>query len=166
MVPLDTDAAKFLRCWAVTQELERGDRVHRLNDGAGLTRWGVTERWFPAAWQGGPPSLGRATDVGYYLWRAMKADRLPFPVSMVVFDWGFNDGHLEGVQGLQRVVGVAQDGDVGPVTLGATVRRPGISVASAVCALRIQLVTARRGQYAEGLVNRVQRLGDFMRLMA
>lgn len=52
-------------------------------------------------------------------WTAVGADRLPGPVAVAVFDHGFNAGPAMGRRILQRALGVADDGIIGPVTIRA-----------------------------------------------
>jgi lysozyme family protein len=52
-------------------------------------------------------------------WDKARCDDLPSGVDWFVFDWGVNSGMSRPVKALQRVVGVAADGGVGPYTLRA-----------------------------------------------
>lgn len=54
-----------------------------------------------------------------YYWDRIDGDQLPPAVAFQVFDAAYNSGIENGVRFLQRAVGVADDGHVGPVTLGA-----------------------------------------------
>ena len=49
----------------------------------------------------------------------MRADALPHPVELVVFDGAVNQGAEWMVPQLQRLVGTAMDGVVGPITAAA-----------------------------------------------
>ena len=56
-------------------------------------------------------------DVMY--WRAGGCDRLPWPISYLVFDAGVNSGPKRGIQWMQQGVGVKADGVIGPKTIAA-----------------------------------------------
>ena len=49
----------------------------------------------------------------------MQCGALPAGLDLEVFDFGVNSGPAESVKTLQRLVGVTQDGSVGPITLAA-----------------------------------------------
>ncbi len=55
-------------------------------------------------------------------WRAARCDRLPWPISYLVFDAAVNSGVSRGVKWMQAGVGVAPDGQVGPSTIAACQR--------------------------------------------
>ncbi|WP_299965215.1 glycosyl hydrolase 108 family protein [uncultured Roseobacter sp.] len=52
-------------------------------------------------------------------WNALSCDELPNGVDLVVFDFGVNAGPGRSAKTLQRVVGVKDDGVIGPITLAA-----------------------------------------------
>lgn len=54
----------------------------------------------------------------YYqqFWLRMRLDQLPFPLAGLVFDFGVNSGRTLAVQKLQRLLLVADDGNIGPRT--------------------------------------------------
>ncbi|WP_407529462.1 glycoside hydrolase family 108 protein [Methylobacterium oryzisoli] len=52
-------------------------------------------------------------------WDRIQGDDLPAGVDYAVFDWAVNSGPKRAIIGLQRVVGVADDGKLGPITLAA-----------------------------------------------
>ena len=49
----------------------------------------------------------------------MKCDDLPGGLDLCVFDFGVNAGPGRAAKFLQRMIGVTQDGGIGPQTLGA-----------------------------------------------
>ena len=55
-------------------------------------------------------------------WDRIKGDALPSGVDFAVFDLAVNGGTGRGARMLQKVVGVTQDGGIGPQTLGAVSR--------------------------------------------
>lgn len=54
-----------------------------------------------------------------YFWNPMKCGDLPAGLDALVFDHGFNAGAKTSIRLLQQIVGVDQDGAVGPATLRA-----------------------------------------------
>ena len=52
-------------------------------------------------------------------WNRLRADDLPSGVDWSCFDWGVNSGTSRAAKALQRIVGVEQDGGIGPMTLQA-----------------------------------------------
>lgn len=52
-------------------------------------------------------------------WHPINGDKLPAGLDLMVFDFGVNAGTFESATELQRIVGVATDGDIGPITLKA-----------------------------------------------
>ena len=52
-------------------------------------------------------------------WNRLRADDLPSGVDFCTFDWGVNSGVSRAAKALQRIVGVEQDGGIGPMTIAA-----------------------------------------------
>jgi len=52
-------------------------------------------------------------------WDRLRADNLPSGVDWALFDWGVNSGTSRAAKALQRIIGVEQDGGIGPMTLQA-----------------------------------------------
>lgn len=52
-------------------------------------------------------------------WNAVSADDLPSGLDYAVFDYAVNSGPTRAAKALQRIVGVTQDGKIGPATLAA-----------------------------------------------
>lgn len=70
-------------------------------------------------------------------WDAVKGDQLPAGVSYAVFDFAVNSGPRRAIMALQRAVGVADDGKIGPVTLAAIARRSPEDTITRICADRL-----------------------------
>jgi len=65
-------------------------------------------------------TLNQAVAVyGAEYWDRVQGDHLPAGVDLSVFDFGVNAGPSRAAKMLQRIVGVAQDGRIGPLTLAA-----------------------------------------------
>lgn len=96
-------------------------------DPGGRTNLGVTQRVYEA-WVKHPvdEKIMRSLTVDHVralykanYWDALKADDLPIGLDLCVFDFGVNAGVGRGARYLQRLVGVRQDGVIGPATLAA-----------------------------------------------
>jgi hypothetical protein len=124
----DKDAA-FQACVALVLKNE-GGFVDDPEDPGGATNMGITIGTL-RAWRGQPVTVedvrnlsqqeARAIYRANY-WNPLRCDDLPLGVDMVVFDFGVNAGIRRSAMTLQQVVGVAQDGIVGPETLAAVAR--------------------------------------------
>ena len=58
-------------------------------------------------------------------WTPIRADDLPLGVDLAVFDFAVNSGPGRAVISLQAVLGVKQDGAIGPITMNAIITYPG-----------------------------------------
>ena len=97
-------------------------------DPGGPTNFGITLATL-RAYEGNPnltaedvkkltPAVAREIYRTAY-WNRMQCGALPAGLDLEVFDFGVNSGPAESVKTLQRLVGVTQDGSVGPITLAA-----------------------------------------------
>jgi len=78
-----------------------------------------------------------ATVYQKHYWDAVKADQLPDGLDYAVFDYAVNSGPTRAAKHLQAVLGVHQDGIIGPATLAAANRQPAVDVIKALCARRM-----------------------------
>lgn len=76
-------------------------------------------------------------------WNAVRGDDLPSGVDYAVFDFGVNSGPSRAARYLQSVVGVTQDGKIGPITLAAVRQADPVEV--------IRLLTQKRQGFVRGL---------------
>jgi lysozyme family protein len=91
-------------------------------DPGGETNWGIT---IAVAREDG--YVGSMKDMGASVAKMIYAkkywlsafDQLPYPVAFQIFDAAVNSGVGQAVRWLQRSVGEADDGKLGPVTLAA-----------------------------------------------
>ena len=77
-------------------------------------------------------------------WDALACDALPAGLDYCVFDYGVNSGVSRSAKVLQRAVGVADDGWVGPVTLGAVARRDAGDLVEDICNERLAFLRRLR----------------------
>jgi len=100
-----------------------GGYVNHPKDPGGETNLGVTKRVY-VDW-GGTKDMKDLTveDVAPIYkknyWDKMKCDDLPSGLDLCVFDFGVNAGPGRAAKYLQKMIGVTQDGGIGPQTLGA-----------------------------------------------
>lgn len=105
-----------------------GGKVDHPKDPGGRTAFGVTQKVYDA-WrvkQGKPKddvfNIARSEIEAIYrqeYWDRVRGDDLPAGLDLAVFDYAVNSGVSRAVRHLQGVVGVAQDGVIGPATLQA-----------------------------------------------
>lgn len=96
-----------------------GGYVNDPNDPGGETNWGISKRAYPDI---DIKSLTREQAKAIYLkdyWDRANADQYAYPIAFQLFDASVNSGIGNGIRFLQRAVGVAPDGYVGPITLAA-----------------------------------------------
>lgn len=123
-----------------------GGYVNHPADPGGATNRGVTQATYDA-WrraQGLAVRAVRHIDVSEIqavyrqnYWNRVHGDDMPAGVDYAVFDFAVNSGPKRAAQFLQRVVGVADDGVIGPVTLKAVARRGTAAVVPDLCSARL-----------------------------
>jgi len=100
-----------------------------VEDHAGRTLFGITERDHPDLWEAGPPTLEDAAD-RYYAeyWLGAGCDRIHHPaVAHELFNTAVLEGPSRAIEHLQEAVntlspdreGITVDGQMGPQTAGA-----------------------------------------------
>jgi lysozyme family protein len=110
--------SRFHRCIDFVL-LEEGGLVNHPRDPGGLTKFGISRRSYPQL------DIRRLTlddAKAIYrrdFWDRIQGDALPVGVDLVVLDMAVNAGVRRAIQLLQQLGGVADDGRIGPQTLGA-----------------------------------------------
>ncbi len=122
-----------------------GGFVDHPSDPGGATRWGITERVARAAGYRGdmrdlPVGLAERIAKAEY-WDAVRADDLPAEIRYVMFDAAYNSGVKQAVLWLQRALGVADDGIIGPKTLAAARAADGATLRQRILAQRLRFFT-------------------------
>jgi lysozyme family protein len=79
-----------------------------------------------------------------HYWDALACDALPAGVDYAVFDYGVNSGIARAAKVLQRILGVADDGVIGPDTLAATKDADPQKLIGAVCDERLRFLQSLR----------------------
>lgn len=100
-----------------------GGYVNHPDDPGGETNWGITLRTArEAGYTGSMRTLTREQAREIYraaYWGRAKAEQYDGAIAFQVFDAAVNHGIGQAIRFLQRAVGVADDGIVGPATLVA-----------------------------------------------
>jgi lysozyme family protein len=115
-----------------------GGYVNHPNDPGGETIYGISRRSHPDVWAKGRPTLEDAKRIYHRdYWLPIKADAMPFPVALMVFDAAVNAGNRRAAILLQRALRVTADGSIGPVTLAAANRADTRTLVNHIAAERI-----------------------------
>jgi lysozyme family protein len=117
---------RFGACLDMVLKAE-GGYVNNPADPGGATNMGITQRTLADFREADVTeedvrSMTRAEAREIYrarYWTPMRCDDLPAGIDLMVFDFGVNAGPGRSLKLLQRGVGVAADGSVGPITLAA-----------------------------------------------
>lgn len=111
--------------WVLVHE---GGYVNHPKDPGGATNKGVTQRVYDSWRRARNLSVQSVREIrdneveAIYrtqYWDAVRGDDLPSGVNYAVFDFAVNSGPKRAIRFLQREIGVADDGVIGNVTLGA-----------------------------------------------
>lgn len=119
-----SDNATFAQCFSIVVGIE-GGYVNDPKDPGGETKYGISKRAYPNL---NIASLTLAQAESIYFtdyWSKSQCDRLPPAVALCVFDCAVNCGvgavpNL--LKALQQMLGVVQDGIIGPITQAALAR--------------------------------------------
>jgi lysozyme family protein len=140
-------AENYPPCLAFTWRPENdGQDLHNTpGDHGGATRLGVTIATF-SAWRvahGQPiptPAGLAAASTGElselyraWFWHPPQCDALPIGVDLCVFDFGVGSGPGTSARQLQAVLGVTQDGAIGPRTLEAVAAMSPTDLVTKLC---------------------------------
>jgi lysozyme family protein len=122
-----------------------GGYVDHPADPGGATRWGVTERvarqhGYTGSMRELPVSVAKDIYRASY-WVPIRADDLPEMLRYDVFDAAVNSGNGQAVRWLQRALGVADDGRIGPVTLRAAHAAGAEAIKRRMLAARLRFMT-------------------------
>lgn len=140
--------SRFATCLAETLKWE-GNFSNHPQDTGGATMKGVIQRVYDA-WreQSGKPrqtvrnitddELNAIYEQNY--WAVVRGDEMPVGLDLCVFDYGVNSGPARAVRYLQQVLGIAQDGHMGPVTIAAANAADPAETVKKLCAARRSFV--------------------------
>lgn len=134
-----------------------GGYVNHPNDPGGETKWGIAKRSHPNV---DIRNLTRDGAIEIYrkeYWQPVEALNLPVALQFQVLDASINHGLSRAVSLLQRAVGVADDGDYGPVTHNTVWATNDLAVGAAFNRERLRFYTnlGTFGPFGKGWVRRV-----------
>lgn len=122
-----------------------GGYVNHPKDPGGATNFGITHKTL-AAWRGRPvtkddvrnltPDEATAIYRANY-WNLLNADSLPDGVDLEAFDFGVNAGIGRSAKTLQKVLGLKQDGQIGPITIAAAQKADPVALIEAFSKARM-----------------------------
>ena len=118
-----------------------GGYVNDSRDNGGETQWGISKRAYP---QVDIKNLTRDAAKEIYrrdYWDRAQCDRLPPTLAYLLFDCAVNSGIGQAVRFLQRAVGTADDGQIGPLTLAAVNRLDQESLCARFLGQRLEFMT-------------------------
>lgn len=108
---------------AVTVILDHeGGYVHDKRDPGGETKFGISKRSYPDI---DIAALTKVDVTNIYradFWKPLNCDALPWPVALILFDHGVNAGIRRAGRMLQHVLGIGEDGIIGPETVAAAMK--------------------------------------------
>ena len=153
-----------------------GGYVNHPSDPGGMTNLGVTKR----VWE---EYVGHEVDeqtmrsltpdmvAPLYrtrYWDAVKGDALPAGVDLCVFDCAVNSGVSRASRFLQRAVGVADDGKIGPGTLQAVLSKDPKELVDAFCDQRQAFLESLPtfATFGKGWTRRVSEVKEVAETMA
>jgi lysozyme family protein len=94
-------------------------------------------------------------------WLPLMGDSIASGLDLMLFDFGVNVGVSASTRMLQRIIGVAQDGEIGPITARAAVGSPAVirSRIASLGALQEQYYRESAGfdEFGAGWIARTQR---------
>ncbi|KRB01354.1 hypothetical protein ASD83_07565 [Devosia sp. Root685] len=142
---------RFERCLTAVLRHE-GGYVDHPSDPGGATNMGITRKTLArrrkvTPWTGLPKAaveaLTRDEAALIYrasYWNTTKAGAMPAGVDLALFDFAVNSGPDRAVRMLQAALGVAADGEVGPVTLAAVQAADARRLINALCDRRLSFL--------------------------
>jgi lysozyme family protein len=92
-------------------------------------------------------------------WNRAGGDELPEGVDLAVFDFGVHSGTGRAAMALQRVLGVADDGKIGDVTIKAAAKADPAAMIATLCADRLAFLKRLKvfKKMGKGLKSRVEK---------
>ena len=157
---------RFGKALAIILDHE-GGYVDHPQDPGGATNLGITIATL-SDWLGRPATKGdvRALTVAdarpiyrTRYWQPIRAGDLPAGLDLAMFDYAVNSGPSRAARELQRILGVAADGVVGPITIAAARSRDTKRLIEALSDARLLFLRGlpHWGTFGRGWERRVRR---------
>lgn len=105
----------FDKCLAVILENE-GGYVNDPRDPGGETKYGISKRSYPTLDIKNLTAQQAGAIYKRDFWDPLQLDNAPAGIALQLFDFAVNSGTQTAIRALQRAVGVADDGAIGPQT--------------------------------------------------
>jgi murein L,D-transpeptidase YcbB/YkuD len=166
---------RFDSCVAVTLTQEGGFCDNPADPGR-ATNFGITIATL-AAWRGTSVTsddvrtMSRDEAIEIYranYWLPARCGDMPAGIDLMVFDFSVNSGPRTAVKAVQRLVGVPDDGSVGPMTLTALARADQKSLVNALAQARLDYCRSLPTwtDFGTGWTSRVRQVAQTALLMA
>lgn len=134
--------SNYQKCLALVLKHE-GGYVNHPKDPGGATNFGITQAVYDAYRPRAKQSVRYITSgeveaiYRKQYWDKVRGDELPDGLDFAVFDFAVNSGVSRAAKYLQRIVGVADDGAIGPATLAAIKSKPVATLITDICHKRM-----------------------------
>lgn len=138
------------------------------NDPGGLTKYGISQKAYPSL---DIRNLTEAQAIAIYkrdYWDKIQGDSLPYNIAYAIFNYAVNRGNSVAVKYAQKVVGLPEDGSMGPKTIAAIKAKGEVAFLSQFLALAkkgyADLVAARPslGDFLKGWNNRIDHISEYV----
>lgn len=134
-----------------------GGLVDHPNDPGGLTKYGISQRAYPALDIRNLTLEQAAQIYRRDYWGPAGCDSVPDALRMDLFDMAVNSGVKTAVKCLQRAVGEEEDGVIGPHTLQAIQSMPAARLLARFNGERLEFMTMLPGwaSFSKGWARRI-----------
>lgn len=146
----------FDRAFQVTIGHE-GGYVNHPHDPGGETKYGITKRTYPSL-NIRDLTLDQAKEIYKRdFWDPIRGDELPYLIALNLFDAAVNHGRGTSIRMMQRAAEVADDGYIGPITMGAWTEAHPLSLVARFNGERLEYYTklSRWKTFGKGWARRV-----------
>lgn len=133
-----------------------GGYVDDKFDPGGVTKYGISKRAYPDE-DISSLTLERAKELYRRdYWNVLRCEEMPWPLAMLVFDCGVNQGIQVAAKTLQKALGVVQDGSLGKITM-LQARKAGMETCALFLADRALRYTGTRNfdRFGRGWLKRL-----------
>lgn len=144
---------------------EEGGYVDDPNDPGGATKYGITERVARAnGYLGHMMDLPLAKAKAIYrkdYWDKCRCDELPASIRLPMFDAAVNSGPRVSIKWLQKVLGVEEDGQFGPITMDSVNAIPRRAIFVGLISVRLLYLTDLQTwwpRFGKGWTKRIARM--------
>jgi lysozyme family protein len=145
MPQLNPKMSNFTKCLPPLLKHEGGNDDDPRDPGGRTSRGILQREWnvWRASHPGLPPDVWEAPQdqieaiYKQKYWDVLQCDELPSGVDYAVFDYGVNSGNSRAAKVLQRCVGADVDGEIGPLTISATLRVNPKTLVGQICDERL-----------------------------